>query len=177
MGPSEGVTSWTWGHYSHVPQLWGPSKDGLGLAGVRGPQGQQRGRLRHSRASKVGSRLGKLEQGCLMIQERKSPSLTPHQHCFKHLPHLLQEFHQEKAWLLTMCSELSYQRRNPGLEKIIEGNGYALRHVKGLSLNSSSATHAVNVLSSPTSVSSSVKWGYHFLPCRVEKLYFMKNAN
>ena len=112
-----------------------------------------------------------LPRGC------PAPSLTPHQHCFKHLPHLLQEFHQEKAWLLTMCSELSYQRRNPGLEKIIEGNGYALRHVKGLSLNSSSATHAVNVLSSPTSVSSSVKWGYHFLPCRVEKLYFMKNAN
>ena len=160
MGPSEGVTSWTWGHHSHVPQLWGPSKDGMGLAGVRGSQGQQRGRLRHSRASKVVSRLRKLEQGYLMISGEKIslPAGAPHQHCCKHLPHLLQEFHQEKAWLLTMCSKISHQRRNPGLEKIIEGDGHALRHVKNLNLNPSSATHTVTVLSSPTSVSSSVKW-------------------
>ena len=43
----------------------------MGLAGVRGSQGQQRGRLRHFRASKVVSRLRKLEQGYLVISGEK----------------------------------------------------------------------------------------------------------
>lgn len=75
-----------------------PAKTRAGL----GPTRWQRGRLRHCRAPKaaVGWRGG-----------GKAAALPRLLHCSGGPPHPLQRFH----WRFPPCSELSHQRRNPGI--------------------------------------------------------------